>query len=302
VPFRFAVSPLWETVAALRVLAAPGPVHQRWTAWAQPRLAELGPDPTLLTTLVTMPVVPEFLIPTPGARSMDMDSELHFLPRVAKPARVAAALPDDPRLRPLLDDHPTALTAVLDRLRQVHDAVIAPVWPRLESVLQGDIERRARRLVDQGTPTVLAELHPDVAPDPDGVRVWGRRVVAGERDLVLVPSAFLWPDVYLRDSPVRLALCYPAHGFGSLWERREAPAGDALARLVGPTRARLLHALDRPSTVSELAARLGITVGAASQHLAVLRAAGLAVSSREGRKVVSLRTDLGQALVEGEIR
>ncbi|RKT73646.1 ArsR family transcriptional regulator [Saccharothrix variisporea] len=295
------MSPLWETVAALRVLAAPGPAHQRWTAWARPRLAALGPDPTLLTTLVTRPVVPEFLIPTPGARSMDMDTELHFLPRVAKPARVAAALPDDPRLRPLLDDHATALTAVLDRLRQVHDAVIAPVWPRLEGVLQSDIERRARRLVDQGTPTVLAELHPDVAPDPDGVRVSGRRIVAGERDLVLVPSAFTWPDVYLRDSPVRLALCYPAHGFGSLWETRRG-VGDALARLVGPTRARMLHELDRPSTVSELAARLGITVGAASQHLAVLRAAGLAVSSRDGRKVVSLRTDLGQALVEGEIR
>ncbi|MEJ2858099.1 MULTISPECIES: ArsR/SmtB family transcription factor [unclassified Saccharothrix] len=301
-PFRFAVSPLWETVAALRVLAAPGPAHERWTAWAKPRLAELGPDPTLLTALVNRPVVPEFLIPTPGVRSMDMDTELHFLPRVAQPARVAAALPDDPRLRPLLDDHTAALTAVLDRLRQVHDAVIAPVWPRLEGVLQGDIERRARRLVDQGTPTVLAELHPDVAPHPDGVQVGGRRVVAGERDLVLVPSAFTWPDVYLRDSPVRLALCYPAHGFGALWDREEAPPRDALARLVGPTRARLLHELDRPSTVSELAARLGITVGAASQHLAVLRAAGLAVSSRDGRKVVSLRTDLGQALVRGEIR
>ncbi|CAL9389093.1 hypothetical protein SUDANB95_01215 [Actinosynnema sp. ALI-1.44] len=301
-PFRFAVSPLWETVAALRVLAAPSAVHQRWTAWARPRLAELGPDPTLLTTLATMPVVPEFLIPTPGVRSMDMDTELHFLPRVAEPARVAAALPDDPRLRPLLDDQAGALSAILDRLRQVHDAVIAPVWPRLEGVLQGDIERRGRRLVDRGTPTVLAELHPHVAPHPDGVEVWGRRVVAGGRDLVLVPSAFLWPDVYLRDSPVRLALCYPAHGLGSLWERRPAPTGDALARLVGPTRARLLHELDRPSTVSELAARLGITVGAASQHLSVLRAAGLAASVREGRKVVSLRTDLGRALAEGEIR
>ncbi|MEU7531032.1 hypothetical protein AB0A74_35235 [Saccharothrix sp. NPDC042600] len=80
----------------------------------------------------------------------------------------------------------------------------------------------------------------------------GRRVVAGGRDLVLVPSAFPWPDVYL--------------------------------------------------TVSEPAVRAGITVGAASQHLSVLRAVGLAASAREGREVVSLRTDLGRALVEGEIR
>ncbi|PSL53088.1 regulatory ArsR family protein [Saccharothrix carnea] len=103
-----------------------------------------------------------------------------------------------------------------------------------------------------------------------------------------------------RRSPA-CALCYPAHGFGSLWERSDAPTNDALARLVGQTRARLLCELERPSTVTELATRLGVTVGAVSQHLGVLRAAGLAVSRREGREVVSLRTGLGLALVRGEV-
>ncbi|MEV0674937.1 winged helix-turn-helix domain-containing protein [Actinosynnema sp. NPDC050436] len=297
---RFAVSPLWETVAALRALTAPGrpPVHRRWAAWAEPRLADLGPDPSLLTGLATMPVVPEFLIPTPDVRSLDMDTALHGLPEVARPERVAAALPDDPRAGPLLDDRAGALPAVLDRLRRVYDAVVAPVWPRLEGLLQGDIERRGRTLVDRGGRAVLDGLPGDVGWHPDGAEVRGRPVVAGERDLVLVPSAFTWPDAYLRDGPCRLALCYPAHGFGSLWDRPAAPARDGLAQLVGPTRARLLVALGRPGTVSELAARLGITVGAVSQHLGVLRAAGLAVGRREGRHLVSLRTDLGSALVE----
>ncbi|WP_433262897.1 helix-turn-helix domain-containing protein [Actinosynnema sp. CS-041913] len=301
---RFTVSPLWETVAAMRVLAAPGyfPVHQRWITWAERKTAELGDDPTLLTALVTLPVVPEFLIPTPGIRSIGIDEELRWLPRVAKPARVAAALPDDPRFRPLLDHHGKTLASLRDRLKAVHDAIIAPVWPRLEGVLQGDIERRGRRLVEAGAPTVLAELHPDVAyHDPD-LEVHGRHVVVGRRDLALVPSAFTWPDVYLRIGPARLALCYPAHGFGSLWERPTAPADDTLARLLGQTRSRLLRELERPSTVTELAARLGVTVGAVSQHLTVLRAAGLAVSRREGREVVSLRTGLGLALVQGEVR
>ncbi|MFE9751598.1 ArsR/SmtB family transcription factor [Saccharothrix saharensis] len=106
---------------------------------------------------------------------------------------------------------------------------------------------------------------------------------------------------YLRDSPVRLALCYPAHGFGSLWERSDAPTNDALARLVGHTRARLLCELERPSTVTEPATGLGVTVGAVSQHPGVLRAAGLAVGRREGREVVSPRTGLGPALVRGEV-
>ncbi len=301
---RFAVSPLWETVAALRVLAAPGysPAHQRWIAWAEPRIAALGPDPTLLTALVTMPVIPEFVIPTPGVRSIGIADELHWMPRVADPHRIAAALPDEHRFQPLLHDPLTALGTIADRLAAVHEAIIAPVWPRLEGVLQGDVERRGRRLVAAGGPAVLADLHQWVAWDHPDIAVRGERVVIGERDLVLVPSAFIWPDVYLRDSPVRLALCYPAHGFGTLWERADAPTDNALARLLGTTRARLLGELERPSTVSELATRLGVTSGAVSQHLSVLRAAGLAVSRRDGREVVSLRTGLGQALVQGEVR
>ncbi|WP_367137418.1 DUF5937 family protein [Saccharothrix sp. HUAS TT1] len=291
---RFSVSPLWETIAGLRVLAAPGlsPVHQRWAAWAEERLADLGEDRSLLHVLVTRPVVPEFLIPTPGVRSERVGVEIDAITK-ATPERVAAAV-----------GHPlpaTAIAAVQERLRAVHDAIIAPIWPRLEGVLQGDVERRGRRLVEAGGPTVLAELHPDVSHDYPHLTVADRTVDVGERDLVLVPSAFTWPHAYLRDSPVRLALCYPAHGFGSLWERSDAPTHGALARLVGPTRARLLHELERPSTVTELATRLGVTVGAVSQHLAVLRAAGLAVSRREGREVVSLRTGLALALVRGEV-
>ncbi|MGM1062483.1 ArsR family transcriptional regulator [Saccharothrix sp. Mg75] len=291
---RFAVSPLWETVAALRVLAAPGafPVHRRWSEWAGGELARLGEDPSLLRSLVTRPVVPEFLIPTPGVRSVGIDVEVDALAR-ATPERIAAAVADDPRVL-----EPGALPAVQRRVREVHDAIIAPVWPRLEGVLQGDVERRGRRLVEAGGPTVLAELHPEVSFRNPVLTVHGSAVAIGERDLVLVPSAFTWPHAYLRDSPVRLALCYPAHGFGSLWERA-APARDALGRLLGATRARLLCELESPLTVTELAARLGVTAGAVSQHLGVLRAAGLAVSRREGREVVSLRTGLGLALVQG---
>ena len=295
---RFAVSPLWETIAGLRVLAAPGlsPVHQRWIAWAETRLADLGPDRSLLHALITRPVVPEFLIPTPGVRSERVEVEIDAIAK-ATPARIAAATADPH----FLSNPKTAITAVQERLHAVHDAIIAPIWPRLEDVLQGDVERRGRRLVEAGGPTVLAELHPEVSFHNPGLTVADQTVDIGERDLVLVPSAFTWPHAYLRDSPVRLALCYPAHGFGSLWERSAAPTDDALARLVGRTRARLLCELERPSTVTELSARLGITMGAVSQHLGVLRAAGLAVSRREGREVVSLRTGLGLALVRGEV-
>jgi hypothetical protein len=129
---RFAVSPLWETIAGLRVLAAPSlsPVHQRWIAWAERRLLDLGEDRSLLHVLVTRPVVPEFLIPTPGVRSERVGVEIDAVAK-AGPERIAAAV-DDPRL---LADPPRAIAAMQERLHAVHDAIIAPIWPRLEGVL-----------------------------------------------------------------------------------------------------------------------------------------------------------------------
>ncbi|QWF81725.1 ArsR/SmtB family transcription factor [Amycolatopsis sp. CA-230715] len=262
---RFAVSPLWETVAALRLLASPGrsPVHHRWASWAEPRLADL-----------TLPVVPESAVPVPATRTVAFRDEITGLESTED--------------------------GLADRLIAVHDAIIAPVWPQLEGVLQGDIERRGQRLVESGSPAVLDELHPDVLSHRNrDLQVGEARVHVGRRDLVLIPSVFVWPDARLRDGPARLALCYPAHGFGALWDRPNTTAKPALAKLLGATRANLLFELDRPSTVSELAARLSVSAAAVSQHLAVLRGAGFVVSRRQGREVVSLRTGLGLAVTQG---
>ena len=44
--------------------------------------------------------------------------------------------------------------------------------------------------------------------------------------------------------------------------------------------------------------RLGVTASAVNQHLRVLRDAGLLVSTRYGRSVLYLRSELGTALLE----
>lgn len=72
---------------------------------------------------------------------------------------------------------------------------------------------------------------------------------------------------------------------------------DALARLLGPNRAALLHALDEPASTTALAHRLGLAPSSVSAHLAVLRAAGLLGSHRLGREVHYARTPLGDSLV-----
>jgi DNA-binding transcriptional ArsR family regulator len=114
-----------------------------------------------------------------------------------------------------------------------------------------------------------------------------------------VPSAFGWERPFsITDAPWQPTLIYPARGVAMLWEPGE-PAPDGVAALVGRTRAELLAALDAPRSTTELAACLGVSPGGASQHLSVLRAAGLVTGRREGRSVLYVRTPLADSLAAG---
>jgi DNA-binding transcriptional ArsR family regulator len=73
----------------------------------------------------------------------------------------------------------------------------------------------------------------------------------------------------------------------------------ALARVIGRTRAALLARLGAPRSTTDVARLVGITPGGASQHLGALRAAGLVASRREGREVLYVRTPLADGLVAG---
>ncbi|MDH6502580.1 DNA-binding transcriptional ArsR family regulator [Streptomyces sp. SAI-149] len=77
----------------------------------------------------------------------------------------------------------------------------------------------------------------------------------------------------------------------------EHPRPDALTALVGRARARLLLALDAPASTSHLARSLAMAPGAAADHLAIPRGAGLLVRARAGRSALYRRTPLGEALV-----
>jgi DNA-binding transcriptional ArsR family regulator len=70
-----------------------------------------------------------------------------------------------------------------------------------------------------------------------------------------------------------------------------------LSALLGRTRAAMLAALAEPATTSALAARLDVTAGAVSQHLNVLRDAGLVTTARDGRQVLHVRTSRADALL-----
>ena len=93
-------------------------------------------------------------------------------------------------------------------------------------------------------------------------------------------------------------LLYPARDAFALWG---APPydRDALAALLGATRAAVLVAATCGATTSQLAERLKISVPSVSQHLTALRDAGLVRSTRRGRAVHHDLTNLGVRLLLG---
>lgn len=302
---RFAISPVYETVMALAALARPGvhAVHLPWARWARPRLATVDTLPLLQALVSRDGFKPGFLMPAPAARMPDLDDEL----RTVRSTRPADAREETARLtsrpaRQFHDDPRAGLPLVVDALRRCYDLVIAPHWDRMVRVLDADIAFRARALATGGFETLFADLHDDVVWAGEELIVHPRQspsttVDVGGHGLVLCPSVFCWPRVTASTNPPTAGtLRYPARGVATLWEADE-PAPEALANLIGRTRAAILTRLATPQTTSGLAAGLGVTAGAVSQHLAVLKDAGLVATHRAGRTTLHLRTDRAEALL-----
>ncbi|HEV8651894.1 MAG TPA: DUF5937 family protein [Actinomycetes bacterium] len=186
-------------------------------------------------------------------------------------------------------------------MRSFWDAALAPWWTRISAMLESEIASRARRLVAVGAQAAFTGLHQTVCWDEGTLYVHPTKKAPADvdlagRGLLLVPAAFTWPNVWPRtDPPWDPALVYPPSGIADLWapdERRD----DALEALLGRRRAQVLHELDRPASTLELAQRMGVSPGGVSDHLTILRRAGLVMRRREGRRVIYARTAKGDDL------
>jgi DNA-binding transcriptional ArsR family regulator len=306
---RFALSPLWETMNAVRTLAEPRRhgYHLPWLRQVQPRLPSLELAP-LLAVQPHRGYTPDFLTPPPQSPLVTIDQELDRV-RSTPPGEVALELArtlaerdgaPPAALDELLADPVAARERLGGLLERCWRVLLAPSWERIRDLLDGDIAFRARRLADGGLERMFADLDPSIRFEGDTLEVGGRgrghRDLAGE-GLVLMPSVFVWPGVVLMlDLPWQPTLIYPARGIAGLWGAPAAQPPAALGRLLGRTRARLLIALAEPASTATLARRLGHSPGAVSEHLAVLRDAGLLTSHRVRRQVLYERTPLGIAV------
>lgn len=306
---RFAVSPLSETVAALQQLGGPDrrALHLRWFRWASDELAARPLELPRTWPLITgdRPSWPNFLVPAPAGAGASLDDDLAALRRTtARQVRVSLhrVFGDElPAPAAELAANPAAgLRAIAAELREAHDRLIAPHWPRIRAVLDADVAHRARRLAAGGAARLFADLHPDLSW-ADGRLVLGgarRAVNRGPGGLVLMPVALGSARVLIRgNTATQTTVRYPARGVGTLWTVAPRPPSGRVARLLGPVRAGLLEALRSPATTTDLARASAVTPSAVSQHLCVLRENGLVAGEQSGRSVLYLTTPLGEALL-----
>jgi DNA-binding transcriptional ArsR family regulator len=206
-------------------------------------------------------------------------------------------------VRHLYEDPVAGLAELADSIDAYWGWAIEPYWPRIRQFLDGDLFHRARVIAQGGTRQLFADLHPQISWANGALTIKHRpgpmrsRTARG-KGLLLLPSVFVWPHVYTTTTPPwQPALIYPARGAAALWETGTHGTAQALAAVVGRTKAMLLDQLASPATTTELAERAGLTTGGVSQHLTALRAAGLVTPNRNGRHVLYVRTALADHLV-----
>ncbi|MGI8665275.1 MAG: DUF5937 family protein [Jatrophihabitans sp.] len=307
---RLGFSALQEAVFSLLALKDPGQhaIHLKWLKQARLDLDQAGLDISPITDLILPPgwSIPDFLTPPPAGPMPDFDDELNELAKTDH-EQVRADLrtlngPWPPIAHQLYDDPQQGLDVICRFLSDYWQLTLAPFWPAMRSVLEGDVLYRASQLARGGAAQLFSDLAPTVRWDEHRLQVAHRGlsglVSLDGAGLLLVPSIFVWPAVFTTTAiGWQPTMVYPARASGNLWNASRAKSVSALAAVIGSARGRLLLELGAPASGSDLALRVGLSPGGASQQLTLLRAAGLVTSHRIGRVVLFSRTALGDELV-----
>jgi DNA-binding transcriptional ArsR family regulator len=276
---------------ALATLQRDDAVFARWTRRTRlPREAR-----PLLELVPPNAAGPLFLDPVSEGLEDGLDTVLSTPHAYARAELVRACRPTA-LTRGLVARDRDAWRTVEDALRAAYDAI----WDdaRIQASFDADLAWRRTLLAEQGAGAALATVYPgsrwsgstleiDVPEDSEHA--------PGGRGITLMPSVF-WtgrPMVGTYTDGSKF-LVYPALTPLPLVDTEP---GDALAALLGRTRAAVLELLVEHRTTGELALKLDISAASASAHAKTLRAAGLVASRRAGKAVVHVATPLGLRLL-----
>jgi DNA-binding transcriptional ArsR family regulator len=319
------LGPLAETFLALSLLrwpqARPRGMLSEWPEWVAPRL-----------TPRIRPLTP--LLPR-GGRGVDLFTVAGHASTIDQGITTLMNVHDDvlgaeidhfdrnwQRLPPTawasVDARGPGRMALVDASVAAYGALIAPYWRSILAQLRAEQAVRKRILAQRGGAGLLESLQsqwirwrpPVLSVDTPTLRgLHPEPVLLHGRGIVLVPSLFTgdYPSMHLslaEPDPTPM-LVFAAMSITGVATAKPPGGGDhvqaALAPLIGRTRATALCAIGDGCTTTELAAAIGTSLAAASQHAAVLREAGLIITSRHGRAVLHTLTPLGAELLAGTL-
>lgn len=193
-----------------------------------------------------------------------------------------------------------ALHQLGDTLRGYFGAALTPVWAACRARVATEHTRLTGIGAEYDCEGLLHGLRPAAHwiaedrvlvadyPVPLEIRLQGR-------GLTVIPSWFCsGTPVALADPALPPVLVYPL-------PHDPAPPADpaALAKLIGPTRARVLAAITTGTSTSLIQLRARISASQLSRHAAVLRDNNLITEARHAGHTFYTRTPLGNALVLG---
>ncbi|MFE2555878.1 ArsR family transcriptional regulator [Streptomyces sp. NPDC059352] len=308
---RFVVSPLTETIAALKTLDAAVGAHPGERVWLtahlpayRDRLAAEPLDALLVRAALGATWNADFLTPTPtGERERSFEEEVAAV-REAEPLdavpqlEVAVGGPVPEPLRSARD-LPHRMAGVLE---WVWRETVLPDWPRRRRVLEADVVARTMRLARDGWAAALDELSPgkmrwlgDGRLQVNPRAYPPRRVDGGRLLFVPVTPHQAWVSW---EGSERFAIVYACSG--ALTGGTGPLVPEALGALLGGARAGVLVRLESPKSTSQLVALTGQGLGSVGRHLKVLLDAGLVRRGRAGRSVLYEWTEAGGVLVRAQ--
>ncbi len=304
---RFAFSPLWECVAAFRAWRDPTrhALLLPWLTRIKPSASRVDWEPLSSLALIRRGAIPDFLAPPPMSPFPRLSDELARLRRTPADvvrAEVEIAYPDGipALLRPALQNPSRFLEAMADRLEEFWRRALAPDWGLVRSKLESEVLFRARALALGGLEELFKGMHRDLRYQDEKLTVQTDSYWDGKkrnRGILLLPSIFSWPDVFLTVRPPwQPTITYTSRGIADLWSDVGQATPDGLKRLLGDSRARVMSTLQKPQTTIEIAAGLKLSSAAASEQIAKLWRAGILERTRIGRRVFYSLNEKGKAV------
>ncbi|MEU3747806.1 MULTISPECIES: ArsR/SmtB family transcription factor [Streptomyces] len=203
----------------------------------------------------------------------------------------------------------SATRMLIEDTRRYFRTSVEPLWPRIRGDALTDRALRSEMLLRGGVDALLTTLAPTWRWQPPTLHLPSAStydIPLCGRGLLLVPSWFATGPLVMYRPRASTVLVYPLHdgSDGTADADGAFAAGahggpEALAALLGRTRAHVLALLRTPATTTALAERAGISLPAASRHTRVLREAGLVDTTRTGVAVLHTLTPLGHGLLAG---